>query len=101
MGRHLPAAAGRVAGRAHGLQQLLLYRLAKSKTQGTVTVIGIEPVVAGFQSHAGGYQKRFMAGARDLEEDLLLALEQHFTIVGAAGEMQVDRYIRDASLLRF
>ena len=98
MRRHLPAAAGRVSRRAHGLQQLLLHRLAQRQAQGTVAIVGIEPVVAGLQSHACGNQQGLMAGAGDLEKDLLLPLEQNFTIVGAAR--QIHQPVHPDQLLR-
>ena len=95
---HLPSAAGRIRRRAHRLQQLLLHRLAQRQAQGTVTIVGIEPVVARLQSHACGYQQGLVAGAGDLEKDLLLPLEQDLPIVGAAR--QIHQPVHPDQLLR-
>jgi hypothetical protein len=96
--RHLPSAAGRVRRRAHGLQQHLLHRVAQREAQRTVAIVGIEPVVAGLQSHARRHQKGLVAGAGDLEKDLLLPLEQDLAIVRAAR--QVHQPVHPDQLLR-
>ncbi len=84
---HLAAAAGGVVGGADGLQKLLLDGVAEGEAEGAVAVVGEEPVVAGPQGHAGGDEQGFVAGAGDLEEDLLLALEDDLAVVGPAGEV--------------
>ena len=84
---HLTAAAGGVVSRADGLQQLLLGGVAESEAESAVAVVGEEPVVAGLHGEGGGDEERLMAGTGDLEEDLLLALEHDFAVVGAAREV--------------
>ena len=67
---------GGIGGRADGLEQLLFGGDAEGEAEGAVAIVGEEPVVAGAQSEGGGDQQGLVAGAGDLEEDLLLALEQ-------------------------
>ncbi len=81
MRRHLtPAGVGIVSG-AHGFQQLLVRRHAHGEAERAIAIVGIEPVVARAQHQAGSHQQRFMSGAGDLEENLLLPLEQDLAIV--------------------
>jgi hypothetical protein len=80
---HLTPAAGRILRRAHGLEQLLLHGVAQRQADGAVAVVRKEPVVAGLQRHARGYQQGLMPGAGYLEEDLLLPLEQDLAVVSA------------------
>ncbi len=82
--RHLPSAGVGIVGRAYGFQQLLVRRHAQGKAERAVAIVGIEPVVAGAQHHSGGNQQRFVSRARDLKEDLLLALEQDLAVVDPA-----------------
>ena len=86
VGGHLAAAAGRVGGRADGLQQHVVGRNAEGQAERAVAIVGEEPVVAGTQGQGSADLQRLMAGAGDLEEDLLLALEQDLAVVDAAGE---------------
>ena len=84
---HLAAAAGRIGGRAHSLQQHRSRRNAQGQAQRAITIVGEDPVVAGTQRQPRAHLKSFVAGARDLEKNLLLALEQDFAVVHAAGEV--------------
>ena len=90
---HLAAAAGRVGCGADGLQQHVFDGDAEGEAEGAVAIVGEEPVVAGLQGQAGGDQQGLMAGAGNLEEDLLLALEHDLAVVG--------RGARDTSAGRF
>ena len=83
---HLAAAGVGIVGRADGFQQLLIRRHAQRQAERAVAIIGIEPVVAGPQHHAGGDQQGLMSGAGDLEENLLLALEQDLAVVELARQ---------------
>ncbi len=75
VGRHLAAAAGRISGRAHGLQKHLFGRHAQRQAERAVPVVGQEPVVACAQRQPCAHLKRLVACTRNLEEDLLLPLE--------------------------
>ncbi len=81
---HLASARRGIVGRAHRLQELFVGRIAERKAQPAVAVIGIKPVVAGTQQNSRRHQQRFMPRARDLEEDLLLALEHDLPVVDPA-----------------
>ena len=83
---HLASAAGRVGCGADGLEELLFNGGAEGEGEGAIAVIGEEPVVAGAEREAGGDQQGFVAGAGDLEEDLLLVLEDDLAVVGAARD---------------
>jgi hypothetical protein len=86
VGWHLAAAAGRIGGRADGLQHHVGGRETQRQAQRAVAIVGEEPVVAGAHGQGRAHAQRFMAGAGDLEEDLLLALEQDLAVVHAAGK---------------
>ena len=86
MGGHLTSAAGRIGGRAHGLQQHLSGSHAQRETQCAIAIVGEKPVVAGTHSQRGAHLQRFMAGGRDLEVGLLLPFEDDFAVVYTAGE---------------
>ena len=78
---HLAAAAGRIGGRAHGLQHHLVGRDAQRQAQRAIAIVGKEPVVAGTQRQRRAHLQRLVAGARNLEEDLLLPLEKDLAVV--------------------
>src|ERR1700756_3165376 len=84
--RHLAAAGSRVIFGAHRLQKHFERRDAEHQAKGAVAVVREDPVDAGTkkQPHCGRYG--FMAGAGDLEKDLVLTLQLDFTVVQAAGE---------------
>ena len=73
VGRHLAAAAGRIGGRAHGLQHHLVGRDAQRQAQRAIAIVGEEPVVAGTQGQRRAHLQRFVTGAGNLEEDLSAA----------------------------
>jgi len=83
---HLAAAAGRVGGSAGSLQEHVLRSDAEGEAQGAIAIVGEEPVVAGTEGEACADLQRFVAGAGDLEEKFLLALEEDFAVVDAPGE---------------
>ena len=85
--RHLPAAAGGIGARAHGLQQHLQRRDSQGQAQAAVAVVGEEPVVAGTQCQRRAHLQRFVSCAGYLEEDLLLPLEENFPVVDPAGKV--------------
>src|ERR1035438_4029560 len=68
---------------AHGAEQHFVRSCAQGETERAVAVVGIEPVVAGLQHKGGSDAQGFVARARNLEEDLLLALEQYLAVVHA------------------
>ena len=85
MSGHLAAAAGRIGGRANGLQEHLRGRDTQPQAERAVAIVGEKPVVAGTQGQGRANLQRLMAGTGELEEDFLLALEQDFAVVHAAG----------------
>ena len=84
--RHLAAAGGGVIFGADSLKQHLERRDAQQQAKRAVPVVGIDPVDARAQKkpHSSGYG--FMAGAGNLEVNLVLALELDFAVVQAARE---------------
>ncbi len=86
MGGHLAASAGRIGGRAHGLQEHFIGSDAQGQAERAIAIVGEEPIVTGAHGQGSAHLQRLVAGGGDLEEDLLLALEQDFAVVHAAGE---------------
>ena len=86
MRRHLPAAGGGVIFGADRLEQHLQRRDAEHQAEGAVPVIRVNPIDAGTkkQPHCG--RDGFVAGAGDLEVDLVLTLQLDFAVIQAAGE---------------
>ena len=64
-----------------GREEHLVGRDAEREAQRAVAVVGIEPVVAGLQQHAGRGEDRLVTGAADLEVDQALVLELDFLVV--------------------
>ena len=86
VGRHLPAARVGVVGRADGGEELLGGGHAEAEAEGAVAVVGVEPVVGRAEDLGGGGQHALVAGAGDLEEDLVLPLELDLLVVDPAGQ---------------
>src|SRR5262249_43272146 len=86
---HLTAGRGGIAPGADRLQKHLVRRDAYVKDHGAGAVIGVEPVVGGFQNHSGGGRDRLVAGAADLEVDLVLPLELDLLVVDPPREVNV------------
>ncbi len=80
---HLASAGAGIVGRAHRLQQHIERLHAQGEGQRAVAIVGEEPVISRLEGQSGRHQQRLMASARDLEEDLLLALEQDLAVVDA------------------
>src|SRR4029078_11291337 len=78
---HLPATGVRIGGGADGREQHLLASHAELQAERAVAVIEVEPVVRRPQDKARGRHDRFMPSARDLEKDLVLALELDLLVV--------------------
>src|SRR6202165_5893657 len=81
---HLAAAGTGIVGRADSAEQHFVGSGAQGETQGAVAVIRIEPVVGWLQRKSRSDAHGFVAGAGDLEENLLLPLEQDLAVVHAA-----------------
>ena len=86
MGRHLPATGVRVIGRADGGEELLGGGHAQAQAQRPVPIVGIEPVVGGTEHPGRGGEDGLVARPRNLEEDLVLALELDLLVVYPACE---------------
>ncbi len=84
--RHLAAAAGRIGGRAHSLQEHFVRGDAQRQAERAVAIVRKEPVVAGTHGQSRAHSQRLVARAGDLEVGFLLALEQDFAVVHAARE---------------
>jgi hypothetical protein len=97
MRRHLAAARIRIVLRADGGEEHLVRRHAERQAQRAIAIVGIEPVVARPQVHAGRGQHRFVPGAADLEEDQALVLELYFFVVEAPR--QEHRAIRPQQIV--
>ena len=89
MRRHLPPAGTGVVARAHRLQQHVVGGRSQGQAERAVAVIRIKPVVAGLQGKGCGHAHGFMAGAGNLEEDLLLALQHDLPVVHPPGGIHV------------
>ena len=87
--RHLASARTGIVARAHSLQQHVVSGRAQGEAERPVAVIGIKPVVTGLQGKGRSHAHGFMAGAGDLEKDLLLALEQDLFVVHPPGGIHV------------
>ena len=86
MRRHLPATGVGVDGRADGAVEHLGGGHAQRQAERAVAVVHVEPVVRRLEDVAGSGQHGFVAGARDLEEDLVLPLELDLPVVDAARQ---------------
>src|SRR6185437_5554470 len=86
--------------RTHSGQELLGGRHPQAKAQGPVAVVKVEPVV-GRPEHAGcSDQHGFVAGARDLKEDPVLALKLNLPVVDASGEQHKTVELDEVGLLQ-
>ena len=68
-------------------KQLFERRHAELETKRAIAIVGIKPIVAGLQNHAGGDQHCFMSGAANLKEDLVLVFELDLFVVEPAREI--------------
>ena len=87
---HLPPGRGGVLFGARGLEKHLVGGHAELEAAGPVAVIEKKPVVGGLRDHRGRRRDGFMAGAADLEVDLVLPLELDLLVVHPAGEVDVS-----------
>jgi hypothetical protein len=67
--------------RAHRLQQHFERCHAESQAERAIAVVGVDPILARIQTHARGHLHGLMTRSTDLEEDPVLALQQHLAIV--------------------
>ena len=68
-----------------------------------MTIIRIKPVVPRLQRESSPHSNRFVAGARDLEKNLLLALEQDLAVVdsprGKHDAIRIDQLLTGEPLI--
>ena len=83
---HLAAAGAGVVFRSNGLQQHLQRRDAHEQAERAVAVIGIEPIHARAKQQSDRGCDGFVPGARNLKENLVLALELDFAVIEPPGE---------------
>ena len=95
--RHLTPARRGIIFRSDSGEQHLVRRHADGEAQRAVAIIGVEPVVAGFELHAGGDENGLVAGTADLEVDQALVLELNFLVVDTPR--QDHRPIRSEKVL--
>ena len=81
MRRHLPPTRAGVFGRAHRLQKHVVGRNTQPEAKRAIAIIRIKPVVTRFKREGGGDSDSLMAGAIDLEENLLLTLQHDLPVV--------------------
>ena len=81
--RHLAAAGCGIGFGADSLQEHVVGRDAEHQHQGAVAIVREKPIVGGLQEQPGGGEHGFMAGAADLKEQAILALQLDFAIVQA------------------
>ncbi len=84
--RHLAATGSGVVFCADGLQQSFERGDAEHQAKRAVAIIGINPIDAGTQKQPHGGGHRFVAGAGNLEENFILALQLDFAVIQAAGK---------------
>ncbi len=84
---HLPTTRVRVIGGCHGREELLGGGHAEAEADGPVAVVEVEPVVGGPEHAGGGGEHRLVAGAGNLEEDPVLALQLDFLVIQPAREV--------------
>jgi hypothetical protein len=87
--RHLPPGGRRIIFGSDRLEEHLVGRDPELETQGPVAVVEVEPVVAGAGNHARRRRDGLVAGAADLEVDLVLPLELDLLVVDPPGEVDV------------
>src|SRR6266540_6292758 len=87
MRRHLTAVGVWIPGRADRGKQLLERCHSQLETKRAIAIVGIKPIVACLQDHAGGDEYGFMSGAAYLKEYFVLALELYFLVVEPAREI--------------
>jgi hypothetical protein len=78
---HLSPASGRIFGSAYRRQKHILGGYAKSETQGAVTVVRNEPVIAGLHNERCDDEHCLVTRTRDLKKDSVLGLELQLFIV--------------------
>ena len=69
------------------LEELVFNGVAKREANGSVPVVGEEPIVAGTHGHASSNEEGLVTGAGDLKEDLLLTLENDLAVIGSPREI--------------
>src|SRR5262249_46445800 len=89
VGRHLPAGRRRVLARADGLEEHLVGRDPDLEAHRPLAVVELEPVVPGAGNQPRSRRDRLVAGAGDLEIDLVLPLELDLLVVDPAREIDV------------
>src|SRR5260370_1131529 len=83
---HLAATGGGVVFGADGLQESFQRGDAKHQAESAVAVVRVEPIDAGTKKEAHGGGDGFVAGAGNLEENFILALELNFAVGEWTGE---------------
>jgi len=91
MRRQRPAAGRRIRGRSDGLEEHFLGGGCQAKRERTVAVLRIKPVVSGSECEGGCRLDGFVTGGGNLKEDFVLALQQDFTVVDAAGRVYIAK----------
>src|SRR5436190_11831485 len=84
---HLPAMRVWIGSSANRGLQLFERRHAELETERAIAVVGIKPIIARLQSHAGRNQNCFVSGAADLKENLVLVLELDLLVVKPARKI--------------
>src|SRR5438093_219291 len=81
-----PAVRVRVRRCAHRREQHLRWSHAEGQAEGSVAIVGVEPIVSGAEDLTGGDQDGFVAGPGNLKKDPVLPLELDLLVIKPAGQ---------------
>ena len=81
MGRHLSAGAVRIVVGPYRSEEMVERDLADRERQGTVAIVEVKPIVAALEVGSHRNLDGLVSGPRDLEEDLVLALEGDLAVI--------------------
>src|ERR1700674_3351475 len=74
-------------------KQLLKRCHAELETERAIAIVGVEPIVAGFQHHSGGDEYGLVSRATDLEEYLVLTLKLNLFVVEPARQIHGAKHL--------
>ena len=81
MARHLSTAGRWIDCRPNGFVKHLGGCDPELETERSIAIVGIEPIIGRLEDHPRRGEDGFVAGARDLKEDLVLPLELYLFVV--------------------
>ena len=72
---------------SNGLQEHVCRGYAESEAKRAVAIVREKPVVTGLESKGSANLESLVAGGGDLEKGLLLAFQEYFAVIDAAGQV--------------